>query len=317
MRAHSPAPLAALLWLAACASAPDVRPHSSSVEGRSLLGMELQRRALEDSTRAELERRLAGAEADVRAEPESEEAAIWLGRRLAYLGRYQDAVEAFSVGLDRHPESYRLLRHRGHRLITLRRFEEAASDLERAALLARGTVDDYEPDGAPNAAGIPRSTTRSNIAYHLGLAHYLAGDFKAAHEAWRDGWFFAAVNDDMAVAMLYWRVLACWKLGLIEEARRLLTTVKPDLYLLENHGYHRLLLFFRDGSGQAELQKSLDQGGVEGATLTYGLAAWHLSHGSTLQAERYLRLAIRGEVWPAFGFIAAESELARASGGGR
>lgn len=80
MRAHSPAPLAALLWLAACASAPDVRPHSSSVEGRSLLGMELQRRALEDSTRAELERRLAGAEADVRAEPESEEAAIWLGR---------------------------------------------------------------------------------------------------------------------------------------------------------------------------------------------------------------------------------------------
>jgi tetratricopeptide (TPR) repeat protein len=313
MRALSPAFLT-LVWLTACASSPDVQPRGSTAEGRSLLGLTLERRALEEVTRERLELQLATAEALAAAEPESEEAAIWLGRRLAYLGRYQEAIAAFSTGLDQHPESYRLLRHRGHRLITLRQFDAAVSDLRRASLLARATVDRYEPDGAPNSAGIPRSTTRSNIAYHLGLAHYLAGDFQAAHDAWREGWFFAQVNDDMAVAMLYWRVLACWKLGLTREARDLLATVKSDLYLLENHGYHRLLLFFKDGRGEQALQAELERGDLESATLAHGLAAWHLSHGAAPQAQRFLRLAISGESWAAFGFIAAEAELARAGG---
>ena len=309
--------LLALSWLVACAGSPEVRPDGASAEGRSLLWFALERRELEAAVQERLELDLAAAEARAEAEPESEDAAIWLGRRLAYLGRYREAIAAFSAGLDEHPQSYRLLRHRGHRFLTLRRFDEAIGDLELASVLAREAIDRYEPDGAPNAAGIPRSTTRSNIAYHLGLAHYLAGDYQAAHDAWRDGWFFAQVNDDMAVATLYWRVLACWKLGLMGEARALLATVKSDQYLLENLGYHRLLLFFKDGRGEAELQASLAEGGVESATLAYGLAAWHLSHGAAPQAERFLRLAISGESWAAFGFIAAEAELARSRGGAR
>ena len=54
----------------------------------------------------------------------------------------------------------------------------AIADLRRASQLVAGKPDEVEPDGAPNKAGIPRSTLQSNIWYHLGLAQYLRGDFR-------------------------------------------------------------------------------------------------------------------------------------------
>ncbi len=73
-----------------------------------------------------------------------------------------------------------MYRHRGHRYITLREFDKAIADFNKAVELIEGTDDIVEPDGAPNAAGIPTSTLHTNIWYHLGLAHYLKGDFAAA-----------------------------------------------------------------------------------------------------------------------------------------
>ena len=126
----------------------------------------------EERMRAQLE----DARAAWRADPHDEQAIIWYGRRLAYLGHHQEAVEVYTHGLRVHPDSHRLLRHRGHRWITLRRFDLAEEDLERAAERIRRLPDAVEPDGMPNAAGIPRSTTHSNVLYHLGLARWLQGD---------------------------------------------------------------------------------------------------------------------------------------------
>ena len=209
-----------------------------------------------------------------------------------------------------HPQSFRLLRHRGHRYITLRRFDLAVRDLQRAAELARHVPDYYEADGAPNAHGIPRSTIQSNIHYHLGLAEYLLGHFKSARAAWQDCLFFARVNDDMLVATLYWRVLVAWKLGLEEEAQQLLGEVQNKMQILENDQYYRLLLFFKSGQGETQLQSELTSRDLKSSTLANGLGAWHAHHGALIQARRAYRLAIETDVWAAFGFIAAEAELA-------
>jgi tetratricopeptide (TPR) repeat protein len=58
--------------------------------------------------------------------------AIWLGRRLAYLGRYRDAIDALTKGIAKHPTEARLYRHRGHRHITIRKFALAIADGDRA-----------------------------------------------------------------------------------------------------------------------------------------------------------------------------------------
>jgi hypothetical protein len=63
--------------------------------------------------------------------------------------------------------------------VTVRELDRAIADLERATQLVAGTRDEAEPDGQPNARNTPIGTLHSNIAYHLGLAYYLKGDFGA------------------------------------------------------------------------------------------------------------------------------------------
>jgi tetratricopeptide (TPR) repeat protein len=198
-------------------------------EALSLLGDPLLRPPLAAATGRRLESDLERAREDQARNPGSEEGFIWVGRRLGYLGRYREAVEEFTRGLSVHPGSFRLLRHRGHRQITLRRLEEAVRDLAEAARLAEGVPDELEPDGMPNERNIPRSTTQSNIWYHLGLAHYFRGDFEPAEAAWRRCLEFSRVNDDMLVAASYWLVAAHWRRGVPEAARPLLEPIHPGM----------------------------------------------------------------------------------------
>jgi tetratricopeptide (TPR) repeat protein len=100
---------------------------------------------------AQLEAELREARHAFDRDPENLEAILWLGRRTAYLGRFEEAIEIFTRGLVLHPDDPRLLRHRGHRWITVRRFDRAIEDLERAVRRVAGQPDRVEPDGQPNA----------------------------------------------------------------------------------------------------------------------------------------------------------------------
>ncbi|MGH7504895.1 MAG: tetratricopeptide repeat protein, partial [Longimicrobiales bacterium] len=145
-----------------------------------MLGQPLYRPAISGEVREALERNLTEARVRYDGAPGDPEAIIWLGRRLAYLGNYRDAIVMFTRGIDLHAADARLYRHRGHRYITVRDLDRAVRDLETAASLVRGRPDEVEPDGAPNRFNIPRSTLQSNIYYHLALAHYLKHDFSRA-----------------------------------------------------------------------------------------------------------------------------------------
>src|SRR5690606_17176018 len=58
---------------------------------------------------------------------------IYAGRLLNYLDKPDKAVAMFTEGLAASPDEPRLLRHRGHRYITVRRYRDAVTDLKRAA----------------------------------------------------------------------------------------------------------------------------------------------------------------------------------------
>ncbi len=260
-----------------------------------------------------MEAELAAAIADHDADPTDEQAIIWLGRRLAYLHRYDEAIKVYTDGLSHHPDSPRLLRHRGHRYITLRNFAAAERDLARAVELVRDAPDEVEPDGQPNAAGIPTSTLQSNIYYHLGLARYLSGDFERALDAYRDCQRVSRINHDMMVATAYWHYLTLRRLGRNDEATALLAPITPDMKIIENHDYHRLLLMFKGETTPDDIRRAsaATPGSVAHATIAYGLAMRHDFAGDATAAVADLRTAISGDMWPAFGHIAAEAELAR------
>ena len=282
---------------------------------RGLNGETLLRAPITGERRLRMEAQLAEARERHRAAPEDEEAIVWLGRRLAYLARYSEALEVYGEGLRRHPDSVRLLRHRGHRYITTRRLEDAVLDLTRAAELARGVPDAIEPDGQPNPDGVPIGTTRGNVLYHLGLAHYLRGDFEAALAAYDERAAETDRNDDNRVSTAYWRYLCLRRLGRDAEAAATVDAIGEDLELYENFGYHRLCLLY--AGRLTPSQVAMDGDGIHtrsvaNATTAYGIAMHAWFAGDEEAAETDWRAILRepGAI-DAFGRIAAEVELAR------
>ncbi|MBT8486775.1 MAG: hypothetical protein HKO59_15690 [Phycisphaerales bacterium] len=323
--------MAGLAGLAGCASSSGVsgrgldetrvnavldeveRDAGPGVETTSRLGRSLSPMPLAPDVERERTRQLDAAIAAVDANPSDEDALIWWGRRTAYLGHYREAVRIFTAGLRQHPGSVRLLRHRGHRWITLRRFAEAEADLAAAAAAGRDQPDAVEPDGLPNRRGIPTSTTKSNVFYHLGLARYLQGDFDGAADAYARGQAFAT-NPDMACAMSYWQFLALWRAGRDAEAAAVLVPFHAGVEVIENTTYRDLLLLFKGVVDPAGLTPDADNPvgvAIDDATGAYGRAMWHWREGREDQAFTLLARIVEGPAWPAFGFIAAEVELAR------
>jgi hypothetical protein len=126
------------------------------------------------------------------------------------------------------PDDARLYRHRGHRYITLRQFDAAIADLTKAASLIEGKPDEVEPDGQPNAANIPVSTLGFNIWYHLGLAHFVKGDWEAAAAAFTRCLDFSG-NDDARVSTYDWLFMSLRRAGRDTEADQLLWKVRPTM----------------------------------------------------------------------------------------
>jgi tetratricopeptide (TPR) repeat protein len=281
-----------------------------SPQATSFLGEKLYAPPLEQDVRREREAELAEALASWRATPESEAAIIWLGRRYAYLGAYDKAIDTFTDGLDVHPESYRLLRHRGHRFITTRRLDDAVADLERAASLAAGVPDTVEPDGLPNARNLPRSTTHTNIFYHLALARYLQGRYAQAANAWQRCVELSS-NDDMDVAARYWLFIARTRQGDADKARAALDPISEDMDVIENGTYHRLLLLFKGALATNEVFKPDGDEAIQSATAAYGIAIWHELQGDDEARDAVIDAILAGKAWSAFGFIAAEADRAR------
>jgi tetratricopeptide (TPR) repeat protein len=93
--------------------------------------------------------------------------------------RYAEAIDLYTRALATRPDDWRLLVSRGHRLIRLRRLDEARADLERAVAL--------DPYGF-------------NSHYLLALTRYLQREFDAAADAYGHMTALAADRDALARA---------------------------------------------------------------------------------------------------------------------
>lgn len=302
MRALAIVPIVSLVMAAVAQQAPP--------EATSLLGKPLVPAPQAEPLRQRNEANLDAAKAVYDKDPASADAVIWLGRRTAYLGRFRDAIAIFSKGIERHPDDARLFRHRGHRSITVRELDRAVADLSKAATLVKGRPDEVEPDGQPNARNIPTSSLNSNIYYHLGLAHYLKGEFDRALDAYREC-LRVSKNPDMLVATTHWLYMTLRRFDRADEASTVLAPISADMDVIENASYHKLLMLYKGANTEEALLSSA--GGLDAVTIGYGVGNWHYYNGRRDQARKIFAMIveIHASQWPAFGYVAAEAELAR------
>jgi len=241
------------------------------------------------------------------ADPGDADKLIWHGRWAAYAGDHREAIRIFSRGIRKFPEDARFYRHRGHRYISIRAFDWAVRDLEKAAALIAGTADAVEPDGNPNPRGIPVSTLHSNIYYHLGLAHYLKGDLEKARAVYVKG-LETAPNDDMRVATAHWLYMTLRLLGRDDEAEKTLESIRPEMDVIENTVYHRLCLFYKGELAEGEITGPGGEATTNDAA-AYGLGNWRSYNGDAAGAKEIFARILEGRSWASFGYIAAEAVM--------
>jgi tetratricopeptide (TPR) repeat protein len=249
-------------------------------------------------------------EAQSVANTQTAEAMIWIGRRLGYLWRYQDAIAQFTKGIERYPSDPRFYRHRGHRYITVRQFDKAVADFDKAVALIKGKPDEIEPDGAPNPAGVPRSTLQFNIWYHLALAHYLQGHYDQAYSAWVEC-MKVSNNDDSVTATSDWMWMTLMRLGRKAEAAKVLERITPKMDILENQSYHRRLLMYKALEKPEALLDTAKADDTTIATQGYGVGNYYFVTGNAAKAKEVFQKVTSGGGWNAFGYIAAEADLQR------
>ncbi|MFT6807388.1 MAG: tetratricopeptide (TPR) repeat protein [Saprospiraceae bacterium] len=234
---------------------------------------------------------------------------IWFGRFAAYKGDYEEAMKIYAAGIQKSPKDSRIYRHRGHRYITLRQFEKAITDLEKASTLIQGTMNAKEPDGMPNARNVPVSTNHGNIYYHLGLAYYLNGQLPKALNAYLKC-LKTSTEPDNLVSATHWLYMILRKLGRLEEAEEILKPIAPNMNIIENMSYHQLCLFYKGVISESELLNS-QRAAASNDAVRYGLANWYEYNGNEEQARKNMREIIKGKSWASFGYIAAEADLYR------
>lgn len=234
--------------------------------------------------------------------------------------RFREAIELYTQALEIDSTDARLWRHRGHRHISVRQFDDAIADLERAFAL---------------------DSTSFDIVYHLGLAHYLAGHWDRAAEVYRQCLAQAldeaqlareragsvpagyrsctanATDADSRVAMTDWYYRTLRRSGRDDEAVALLASIDEGMDVEDNTSYHNALLFYRGLRSDSALMAFAESDSVRFSTAGYALANWRLVEGDTAGALPLLERIARGAHWPGFGVIAAEVELARLRGSKR
>lgn len=266
--------------------------------------------------------RLRRADARLARTPEDVEAILEAALAREDLWRYAEAIELYDRGMSLAPEDYRMPLGRAHRLLRLRRFDEALSDLNRAREL--------DPDGF-------------NTAYLGALARYLLGDFEAAAGEYRralsrayapgvgtgrgDPRHLGSLRTDPATryAFTAWRYRALRRAGNDAEAAALLaeiedgeapeapeperfrgTIIRPD----SNEHYYRTLLFYRGLRSEEAILDRIELGG-QWPTVAYGVALWRLLAGDRERAVELYREIVAAPEWARLGHVAAEADLKR------
>ena len=289
MRVTVCANLCATLALACAASlvapllAPLVAPlaGAQTVQYRSIAGVE--HRAQVDTGA------VARAAASLASDPKNVDRIIALGLAQASVRQYKEAIATFSRGIAIAPANPILYRWRGHRYISTGDPARALADLEKG-----NTLD----------------TMNYDIWYHLGVAHFLRGEFPAAADAFAHCQRLAP-NPNEVAGSTDWLWMALSRAGRAADAQRALAPITDAFRVTTATAYFQRLQLYKGVSNPDQVITPADTADVQVATLSFGVGNWYLARGDAANAKKWFQRSVASGGWPGFGYFASEIELQR------
>ena len=231
------------------------------------------------------------------------ESLIWYGRRTAYLGYYQEAINLYTKGIQYNSNDPRFYRHRGHRYISTRQYDKAIKDFKKAIELINGNLDQIEPDGLPNKNNIPLTTLHGNIWYHLGLAYYLKNDMKNSLKAYSNR-SVSHKYDDNIVSSAHWLYMINRRLGNIEKANSAIDNINNEMNIIENMSYYQSCLFYKGEIEESDI--------IIDDVALYTLGNWYIyEKNDSSNAKKYYKKLLENGNPYSFAYIAGESDWVR------
>ena len=260
-------------------AAPALR--AQGLQYRSLAGVE--HRSLADTGT------IAKAAAALAAAPQDVDRVIALGLAQAAMRQYQEAIVTFTRGLAIAPANPLLYRWRGHRYISVGDPARALVDLRNGVVL---------------------DSTNYDIWYHIGVAHFLRGEFAAASDAFAHCQRLAPnANEVAGSADWLWMSLA--RAGRPADAQRALAPITDAFRVPTASAYFQRLQLYRGLRSPDQVITAADTADVQVATLSFGIGNWMLVRGDTAGARRWFERSVATGGWPGFGYFASEIELRR------
>ena len=292
-----------VLILVSCQSSQDpiklVNP-DKTIETVTLLGDTLMSPEIKEGKSLD---QFKSAQNNYYRDQENPEVLIWYGRRVAYLGYFKEAIKIYTLGIEKFPYDARFYRHRGHRYISTRQYDNAINDFKKALELIDGKEDQIEPDGLPNSKNIPLSTLHGNIWYHLGLAYYLKNDMNNAAKSFSDR-SVTHKFDDNIVSSAHWLYMIYRRQNKIKQSNIIVKNISKDMDIIENMSYHQTSLFHKGLIKESEMD--IDE------VALYSIANWYIyEKNDTLKAKDYYKELLDNGNPFSFAYIAAESDWKR------
>jgi tetratricopeptide (TPR) repeat protein len=293
-----------LLVTSGCASGgPSATPPAA--EGMSLLGRPLVAPTLPLAA-------VARADSALEASPNDANLLLAAAAARATAWKFREAIDLYSRGIAQHPNDARFYRFRGHRYITIRRFEEGARDLDRAAQI---------------------DSTNFDIAYHQGLAHYLLGHFAPAAAIYGKCLAFAsndalrareasgaygrgyrscmgtATDIESRVSMSDWYWRALMRAGRVDDAAKAIASFEDGMNVTTNRSYYENILLYKGVRTADQVMTAASSDSVRYSTSGYAVANYLILKGEQARGRELLRRVADSPHWNGFGVIAAEVDL--------
>lgn len=237
------------------------------------------------------------------------------GKSLAERSQFQEAIRVFTKGLSQFPNDPALYRYRGQQYITVRQFDKAVQDLEKSIQLLEIHPISVELKDIPLTSRTHRfSPLEFETYYYLGLAYYLQGQYGAAAQAYEQSLPYA--DDDDRVAATDWLYMTYRRLGEDEVAEKTLAAIDEEMQVQYPEGYFERLMMYKglvdpDSLLGQDASTSAADREMMIATYGYGVSNFYQTEGDSMLSQQIKKKIVNGKYWAAFGYIAAEADLAR------